>query len=663
MGRTSKEDAAKGSREHAAAKGAAIGGAPGSAGAMSPERPERPGDGEATDVFTEMLRMQGEAARQVMQTFLPDAADRLPDGEAIGEMGEAMMRLQEMWQTLPYRQDKRDFPTPMLADPVPWMGMMQGWFGSLGALDGKARHAMWDEGIHLWENILSQYGLGADGSGAMQAGPKLPREDKRFADPAWREQPVFALIHQTYLLLAERINQAVDGLGGIGGRERDNLRFATRAVLDAMSPANFPMLNPVVLERTMETRGQNLVKGMERLTADIGRGQLTHTDASKFKLGENIACTPGKVVHETDLYQLIQYSPSTKEVLEVPLVIFPPWINRFYILDLNPKKSFVKWAVEQGLTVFMISWRSADESLAHVEWDDYVRAQIEIIDFVRSRLKVPAVHAIGYCVAGTTLAATLAILARRNEAEKVASATFLTAQVDFETAGDLKLFVDDQKLDLIRQASEGGYLDGRYMAATFNMLRGTDLIWNTVVNHYLLGEDYPAFDLLHWNSDVANLPARWHASYLRDFYRDNRLVQPDALSADGTAIDLSLVSTPSYVQAGREDHIAPPESVFRLTGHFRGPIRFVLAGSGHIAGVVNPPDAGKYQYWVNEEPATTLDEFVAGAREHKGSWWPDWFAWIERSSGDRVPASGARKPGSKEASAIEDAPGRYVAMR
>ena len=667
MGRTRKEDAGKSDAAQTAptgshTKSAAATGSPGAGGSPA-ERPEMPAPAGATDIFTEMLRIQGEAARQVMQTFLPGAADRLPDSKAVGEMGEAVLRLQEMWQALPYRTDKRDFPTPMLADPVQWMGLMQGWFGSLAAIDNKARHDMWDEGTRMWESILAQYGLGSKGSEGLQLDPKLPREDKRFADPAWREQPVFALIHQTYLLLAERINQAVDGLNGIGERERDNLRFATRTVLDAMSPANFPMLNPVVLERTMETRGQNLVKGMERLTADIGRGQLTHTDGSKFKLGENIACTPGKVVHEADLFQLIQYSPSTREVLEVPLVIFPPWINRFYILDLNPKKSFVKWAVEQGLTVFMVSWRSADESLAHVEWDDYVRAQIEIVDFVRARLKVPAVHAIGYCVAGTTLAATLAILARREQADKVASATFLTAQVDFEAAGDLKLFVDDQKLDHIRQASEGGYLDGRYMAATFNMLRGTDLIWNTVVNHYLLGEDYPAFDLLHWNSDVANLPARWHVSYLRDFYRDNLLVKPDALSADGTAIDLSLVSTPSYVQAGREDHIAPPESVFRLTGHFHGPIRFVLAGSGHIAGVVNPPQAGKYQYWVNEQPTASLEEFVTGAHEHKGSWWPDWFAWIERSSGARVKASGPRIPGSEGAHAIEDAPGRYVAMR
>jgi len=419
----------------------------------------------------------------------------------------------------------------------------------------------------------------------------------------------------------------------------------------------------VVLERTLETHGANLVKGMERLAADLEKGQLTHTDSSAFRLGENIACTPGKVVHETELYQLIQYAPATGEVLEVPLVIFPPWINRFYILDLNPRKSFVKWAVDQGLSVFIVSWRSADESLAHIEWDDYVRAQIDAIDHIRERLAVPAVHAVGYCVAGTTLAATLAILARRGQADKVRSATFLTAQVDFESSGDLKLFVDDNQLEMIRRASQGGFLDGRYMAATFNLLRGSDLIWNYVVNHYLLGEDYPAFDLLHWNGDVANLPARWHTAYLRDLYRDNKLIVPDALSADGTAIDLRLVETPAYIQAGREDHIAPPESVWRMTEHLSGPMRFVLAGSGHIAGVVNPPSARKYQHWTNEAAAASLDQFLAGATEHAGSWWTDWLGWLEAQDGTKVKATGKRAPGGRGDKVIEDAPGRYVAMR
>lgn len=634
-------------------------------------------DGTSADIFTEMLRIQGEAARQVMNSFLPAASASLPDDETLAAMADAMTRLQQMWlqpaaegalaktdgSKAGSKAGGAQISLPVLADPAEWMGVMQGWASHFPSLDPQVQHDLWEEGIALWDNVLAQYGLGQEGAAEMSLDPQLPRNDRRFADPAWREQPVYALLHQTYLLLAERILQSVDKLDSVDEHEREQLRFVTRSVLDAMSPANFPLINPVVLERTLETSGENLVKGMERLTGDLERGQMTHTDTSKFRLGENIACTPGKVVHETAMFQMIQYSPATETVLEVPLLIFPPWINRFYILDLNPKKSFVKWAVDQGLTVFMVSWRSADESMAHVTWDDYIRAQMEAVEFVRARLKVPAVHTIGYCVAGTTLAATLSVLAQRGQAEHVASATFLTAQVDFEHAGELKLFVDDAKLDMIRKASEGGFLDGRYMAATFNMLRGSDLIWNYVVNHYLLGEDYPAFDLLYWNGDVTNLPALWHEAYLRDLYRDNLLVVPGALSADGTPIDLRRIKTPAYVQAGREDHIAPPESVLRLTENLSGPVRFVLAGSGHIAGVVNPPAAGKYQYWTCTDAFSDLADFSAKAHEHPGSWWTDWIGWIESLDNSRIPAKGKRKPGGRGDKVLEDAPGRYVSAR
>jgi polyhydroxyalkanoate synthase subunit PhaC len=617
---------------------------------------------DSADIFTEMLRAQGEAARQMMAAFMPEAAETVSGDEAIAEFGEAATKLEAMWLEFQQQQAIPEMPVALFADPAQWLGMMQGWYQQAPWLDPARQAELAAEGMALWGDVLAQYHVGPKASGGKTAEVELPRRDRRFADPAWREQPVFALIHQTYLLLAERVLQAVDSVEGLDEREREKLRFATRSVLDAMSPSNFPLMNPVVLERTIETHGENLSRGMERLARDLEKGRLTHTDEGQFKLGENIACTPGKVVHETPLFQLIQYSPATDEVLGVPLVIFPPWINRFYILDLNPKKSFVKWCVERGVTVFMVSWRSADESMAEVTWDDYVRAQIEAIDAVRERLGEPAVHAVGYCVAGTTLAATLAILARRGQADKVASATFLTAQVDFEFAGDLKLFVDDAQLELVRQASQGGFLDGRYMAATFNLLRGTDLIWNTVVNHYLLGEDYPAFDLLHWNGDVTNLPAKWHEAYLRDCYRDNRLVEPDALEADGTPIDLRLIETRAYVQAGREDHIAPPESVLRMRDHLSGPVRFVLAGSGHIAGVVNPPAAGKYQYWTGPS-AGSVEAFLQGAEEHPGSWWTDWLAWLREGAPATVPAQGKRAPGGRGDSVMEDAPGRYVAMR
>ncbi|MFN3943798.1 MAG: PHA/PHB synthase family protein [Allosphingosinicella sp.] len=521
----------------------------------------------------------------------------------------------------------------------------------------QAQVDLWTEGLNIWQRALG------GGGGSSEIAEKADK-DKRFAARQWQENPLFDMIRQSYILISDRLLGSVDALEGVDDRTRERLRFATRAFVDAMSPSNFALTNPLVIERTLETKGENLLKGLEHMLRDLSKGQLTHTDPNAFEVGRNIAVTPGKVVKQTPLYQLIQYGPATDGVIETPLVIFPPWINRFYILDLNPKKSFIRWAVEQGLTVFMVSWKSADEGLKDVVMDDYVRAQIDAIDTIRDLLGVDAVHTIGYCVAGTTLAATLALLAARGEGAKAASATFFTAQVDFSEAGDLALFVGDEQMEMIRQVSaDKGYMDGRYMAATFNLLRGRDLIWNYVVNNYLLGEDYPPFDLLHWNGDTTNLPAKWHQIYLQQLYRENRLVQPGGVTIDGAPIDLRKVETPTYVQAGREDHIAPPQSVWKITHHFRGPLRFVLAGSGHIAGVVNPPEAQKYQYWTNEEKVDTLEDFIAGATETKGSWWPDWIRWIESHGAKRVPAKGARVPGKGKLKALEDAPGSYVKAR
>lgn len=520
--------------------------------------------------------------------------------------------------------------------------------------------AMAGRGMAIWEQMLARM------QGEEGGAPARADRDRRFADPLWRENPVFDLMRQTYLLASDYLLELVDSVDGIDPREKGKLRFATQRFVEAASPSNFPFTNPLVIEKTIETQGQNLLAGLEHLLADLDRGQLTHTDGSAFEVGRNIATTPGKVVHETPLYQLIHYEPVTPDVLATPLVIFPPWINRFYILDLNEKKSFVRWAVAQGISVFMVSWKSADAGMADVGLDDYVlRGQIDAIDTVRDLLDVPSVHTIGYCVAGTTLAVTLALLAARGEADKVASATFLTAQVDFSEAGDLTLFVDDEQLALIDNLVTDGYLDGRYMAATFNLLRGQDLIWNYVVDNYLLGKDYSQFDLLYWNGDTTNLPAKWHRAYLTDFYRDNRLVQPGALHVDGTPIDLRRIATPAYIQAGIEDHIAPPASVWKLMDHLAGPRRFMLAGSGHIAGVVNPPAARKYQYWTCEDGAPDFTAFRAAATETGGSWWPDWAAWLAGLAPDRVKAKGARRPGKGKAKGrvIEDAPGRYVRTR
>lgn len=612
-------------------------------------------------VVEDLFRQQGEALRALFAPLMPTAETPAPDPTDLQHWAMSAAKLQKMWLDFGAEQAGKAEPlVARMADPARWTAWTREWLAALPIVRPETQLKLWDDSVTLWTQVLSLYGNSGGRPLSGSAAPDLPHKDRRFADARWREQPLFALLHQTYLLLSDRLNAMAADVEGLPEERKTQLVFLTKVVTEALSPANFPLTNPVVVERTLETHGENLVRGVEHLLADLRKGQLTHTDPDAFELGRNIAATPGKVVHETPLYQLIQYTPTTDAVLEVPLVIFPPWINRFYILDLNPCNSFIRWAVAQGISVFVVSWKSADASLAEVTWDDYVRAQIDAIDTIRARLQVPAVHAIGYCVAGTTLAATLAVLARRGQADKVLSATFFTAQVDFELAGDLKVFIDDGQLRLLDTLASDGYLDGRYMAMTFNLLRGSDLIWNYVVNNYLLGEEYPAFDLLHWNGDTTNLPAKWHKAYLADLYRDNRMVVPDSLSVDGTPIDLHRIATPCYIQAGRQDHIAPAQSVWRLTRHLAGPFRFVLAGSGHIAGVVNPPDSGKYQYWTNPAEHDSFDQFVAGASETKGSWWPDWLDWLSAHAPARVPAKGKRVPGGRGDAVIEDAPGRYV---
>ena len=562
-----------------------------------------------------------------------------------------------------------DQPAPSLADLQHWTWVMgraqqmmleQGMatLNAVPAIDPVAAQVrdFWAESLQLWQRFL-------DPAAPRPEEPAARAKDKRFKAEAWRENPVFDWIRQSYFMISDHMLRGIDALEGVDEKQKEQLRFAARGFVDAMSPSNFALTNPEVIAKTIETRGENLLKGLQHMLADIGRGQLTHVPEGAFEVGRNLAATPGKVIHRTPLYELIHYAPTTPDVLATPLVIFPPWINRFYILDLTPEKSFIRWCVEQGISVFMVSWKSADASLKDVAWDDYVTAQVDAIDTIRELLGVPAVHAIGYCVAGTTLAATLALLAARGEADKVKSATFFTAQVDFGRAGELTHFIDDEQLKLVGSLSPEGFLDGRYMAMTFNLLRGRDLIWNYVTDNYLLGNDYAPFDLLHWNGDTTNLPAKWHLSYLTDLYRDNLLVAPGALSIDGTPLDLTRVETPSFVQAGREDHIAPAESVWEITRHFRGPVTFLLAGSGHIAGVVNPPSAQKYQYWTNDAPVESLEAFVAGATETKGSWWPHWAEWLRGHGAETVAADGARVPGAGVLAALEDAPGSYVRAR
>ena len=573
-------------------------------------------------------------------------------------MGRAQQMLMEAWA----EGLKKDQPFPgwgAFSDP--------GAFGFVAPSESKttapadalafmtAGAAAWANGLEAWGKLL----------GDIQKEQEQPRKDRRFSSPEWQQNPVFETIRNTYLALSDRMLGTVDEIEGVDEETRQKLHFAVRNFVDAISPSNFALTNPEVLKKTIETRGENLLKGLGHMLRDVAQGQLTQTKPGVFEVGRNLATTPGKVIRRTPLYELIQYTPTTDQALSTPVVIFPPWINRYYILDLTPEKSFVRWCVDQGISLFMVSWKSADESIADTRLDDYVlKGQIDAIDAIRDLLDVPSVHAIGYCVAGTTLAATLAYLAAHDQAEKVKSATFLTAQVDFTEAGDLKLFTGPETMGLLEELTrDKGYLDGRYMAATFNLLRGRDLIWSYVVNNYLLGDEPPPFDLLHWNSDTTNLPAGWHRDYLESLYKGNKMAEKGGVTVAGTPVDLSLVKTSAYIQAGREDHIAPPQSVWKIMHHFTGPKRFVLAGSGHIAGVVNPPAAQKYQYWINETPCDTLDSFVAGSEEHKGSWWPDWFEWLKSQDPASVKVQGTRIPGKGKLKAIEDAPGSYVRER
>ncbi len=634
------------------------------------------GSTEASDPITALIRDQADFARRMLGPLAPPALDAVHDPAVAIQWADVAQRLQTLWLEhqsghASRAKNSSDGGSGESAigggiDFAPLVDLIERWTRQMPFTDPARQRRLIESGFTAWRSVLGHFGMWPEGEGSDGASPPpgLPRSDPRFADPLWREQPFFALLHQGYLLIADELNAMAAEAEGLEPAQKERLRFTTRTIVEALSPANFPLTNPVAIERARETRGESLIRGFAHLLGDLDRGQLTQTPPGAFTVGKDIAATPGKVVHETPLYQIIHYTPTTDEVAQAPVVIFPAWINRFYILDLNAKKSFVRWAVEEGLSVFMVSWKSADETMAAIAWDDYIAAQIDAVDFVRDRLEAPAVHTVGYCVAGTTLAATLAVLARRGEADKIASATFLTAQVDFAEAGDLRHFIGAQSIEALEKLAHGGYVDGRYLAAAFNLLRGNDLIWNYVGKNYLLGEEYRPFDLLHWNGDVANLPAVWHRSYIRDLYRDNRLAQADAMNAGGVPIDLTRITTPCYIQAAREDHIAPPRSVWKLTHHLRAPWTFLLAGSGHIAGVVNPPAAGKYQYWVNDATVDTLDAFIAGASEHAGSWWPHWRDWLRRyDRASSVPAIGKRRPGGPEDTAIEDAPGRYVTMR
>ena len=523
----------------------------------------------------------------------------------------------------------------------------------------QAQLSLWSDYMSLWQSTTRKM-LGE----TVEPVVKPSAEDRRFKDSLWDENYVFDFIKQSYLLSARWMQSTVRDVEGLDDKTAKKVDFYTRQFVDAMAPSNFAMTNPEVLKRTIESGGENLLKGLSNLLDDLDRGKgklaIKMTDMEAFKVGENIAVTPGKVVFQNDLMQLIQYEPTTNSVAKRPLLIIPPWINKFYILDLREKNSFIKWAVSQGQTVFVVSWVNPGEELANKTFDDYmVEGPLAALDAIEKATGEREANVIGYCLGGTLLASTLAWMQARKD-DRFKSATFFTTMVDFEEAGELSVFIDEEQLaSLEEKMSEKGYLEGRDMAMTFNMLRANDLIWSFVVNNYLLGKDPFPFDLLYWNSDSTRMPAAMHSFYLRQMYQENRLVNGD-IKLLGTKIDLTKIKIPVYILSTREDHIAPWRSTYAATQLYKGSREFVLSASGHIAGVVNPPSAQKYSYWTNDKLPSTPEDWLATATQHQGSWWPHWQKWMTQFADGEVPA---RKPGDGRLKAIEDAPGSYVKVK
>ncbi|HZC55322.1 MAG TPA: class I poly(R)-hydroxyalkanoic acid synthase [Xanthobacteraceae bacterium] len=489
--------------------------------------------------------------------------------------------------------------------------------------------------------------------------------DKRFSDPEWTSNQFFDFLKQGYLLTSEWADKLVADAADLDPHTRQKAEFYVRQITNAIAPTNFVLTNPELLRETFASGAENLVRGMSMLAEDIeaGHGELKirQSDASMFEVGRNLAVTPGKVIFQNEMMQLIQYAPTTEMVLKRPLLIVPPWINKFYVLDLTPEKSFIKWCVDQGITVFCVSWVNPDVHLAQKTFEDYVRqGPLAALDAIKEATGEDKVHSIGYCVGGTLLAVTLAAMAAWHD-ERIVSATLFAAQVDFTYAGDLKVFVDEEQVAAIEQKmAERGFLDSGAMASVFNLLRSNDLIWPYVINNYLKGKAPFPFDLLYWNSDATRLPAANHSFYLRNCYLDNKLSKGKMVLGN-TPIDLKAITIPIYNLATREDHIAPAKSVMVGSKSFGGDVRFVVSGSGHIAGVINPPAKRKYQYWTGPKPRNAdINSWLAKAKEHTGSWWPDWLLWITRQSPTEV---AARVPGAGALPAIEDAPGSYVKVR
>ncbi len=515
----------------------------------------------------------------------------------------------------------------------------------------------------IWASMLT----GANGGAEPVPPPLIAPDpaDRRFKDPLWSENRVFSGLMQYHLVTAKWLAEFIESLDEIDAHTRRKAAFFARQMLSAMAPTNFLPTNPRVMQETVASGGANLRRGLSRMLDDLERGDgrlnLTLADPDAFTLGDNLAATPGKVIHENALAQIIQYAPATERVHRRPLLIVPPWINKYYVLDLQARNSFVRYAVEQGHTVFVLSWINPDERLADKRFEDYLlEGPMAALDVIAEVTGEESVNALGYCIGGTLLACALARMAAHGD-DRVASATFLTTLVDFADPGELAVFIGERELELLdRHMESTGYLDGAQMAQVFQSLRENDLFWSAFVNSYLMGKEPPAFDILYWNADSTRMPAMMHRFYLREMYLNNRLVQPGAITLAGTPIDLAAITAPTYILATHDDHIAPWTSAYAATRHYAGPKRFVLAGSGHIAGVINPPAAGKYGYWLNDALPASPQAWLDGAQARTGSWWPDWRDWLASFGGGDV---AGRVPGAGALPAIQDAPGRYVMMR
>ena len=582
----------------------------------------------------ELARLYAEVARKSAE-LLTRFGDRRQTGGALG-MGDELGVAQAFF----------DAWAKLLADPFKL---------------AEVQMRLWQDYVSLMQSSWLRF-MGHETKPVAQP----QKSDRRFKHEDWEQNFLYDYIKQSYLIAAKHMHRAVAGIEGLDPKAAKKVDFYTRQYIDALSPSNFVLTNPEVMRETVATGGRNLVKGLGNLLDDLSRGdgeqvRLRMTDESAFKLGLNIAMTPGKVVYQNELLQLIQYEPATEQAYRRPLLIIPPWINKYYILDLRENNSFIRWAVEQGLTVFVISWVNPDERLAHKSFADYLReGALEALDAVEKATGEREVNVIGYCLGGTLLACALAYLAARGD-RRITSATFFVTMIDFAEAGELEVFIDEKQLEALEQRMERrGYLEGSEMATTFNMLRANDLIWTFVVNNYLLGRDPFPFDLLYWNSDSTRMPATMHSFYLRNMYLRNLLTQPGGIELDGVPIDLGRVDAPAYFISTIEDHIAPWRSTYAGARLLKGPVRFVLGGSGHIAGIINPPAANKYGYWTNGSLVNDPDDWLSAAKQQAGSWWTDWGKWIAGHGGGQV---AARVPGSGKLKVIEDAPGNYVQVR